>query len=92
MIEFEAPINMNGKAITNLKDPQPSDVSHAASVNFVNKKIKESEDRSIQLVQQENAFKKVMDEGLFILDDDDIHDMGNVNWDFPKINKKNSLF
>ena len=89
MIEFEAPINMNGKAITNLKDPQPSDVSHAASVNFVNKKIKESEDRSIQLVQQENAFKKVMDDDLFILEDDDIHEVCcNVNWDFHKVNQQ----
>ena len=80
-------LNMANHSIINLKDPQPSDSSYAASVNFVNttvngsnviingvidKKIQESEERSIQATQQENAFKKVMDDDLFIIEDDDI--------------------
>ena len=63
----------NKHSIIGLKDPQPSDASYAASVNFVNrtvngsnviingvidKKIKESEERSIRSVQQENVFRK----------------------------------
>ena len=73
-------LNMSNHSIINLKDPQSSDSSYAASVNFVNntvngiidKKIQESEERSIRAVQQENVFEKVMVDGLFILDDDDI--------------------
>ena len=98
---------MNGKAITNLKDPQPSDASYAASVNFVNRtintsnviingiidnKIQESEERSIQAVQQENVFKKVMDDSLFILEDDDIHQVAVVDKDFHKVNQKTYQF
>ena len=74
----------NKHSIIGLKDPQPSDSSYAASVNFVNKtvngsnviingiinkKIQESEERSIEAVQQENVFEKVMVDDLFILDD-----------------------
>ena len=59
-------LNMANHSIINLKDPQASDASYAASVNFVNntvngsnviingiidKKIQESEERSIQAVQ-----------------------------------------
>ena len=54
---------MNGKDITNLKDPQSSDSSYAASVNYVNttidRKIRESEERSIEAVQRENVSKKL---------------------------------
>ena len=106
-LEFEIPINMNGKTITNLKDPQASDASYAASVNFVNKtvngsnviingiidkKIQESEVRSIQATQQENAFKKVMDDDLFIIEDDDIVSFGIVEKDFHRVNKKTHEF
>ena len=85
---MENNIDMANHSIINLKDPQASDASYAASVNFVNnavngsnviingiidKKIQESEERSIQAVQQENVFEKVMVEDLFILDDDNIH-------------------
>ena len=106
-LEFEIPINMNGKAITNLKDPQASDASYAASVNFVNnvvngsnviingiidRKIQESEERSIQATQQENAFKKVMDDDLFIIEDDDIVSFGIVEKDFHRVNKKTHEF
>ena len=94
-------------SIVGLKDPQPSDSSYAASVNFVNttvngsnviingvidKKIKESEERSIRAVQQENVFEKVMVEDLFLLDDDDIHKVAVVDKDFHKVNQQTYQF
>ena len=94
-------------SIVGLKDPQPSDSSYAASVNFVNntvngsnviinniidKKIQESEERSIEAVQQENVFEKVMVDDLFILDDDDIHKVAVVDKDFHKVNQQTYLF
>ena len=93
--------------IIGLKDPQPSDSSYAASVNFVNntvngsnviinsiidKKIQESEERSIEAVQQENVFEKVMVDDLLILDDDDIHKVAVVDKDFHKVNQETYLF
>ena len=94
-------------SIIGLKDPQSSDSSYAASVNFVNntvngsnviinglidKKIQESEERSIRAVQQENVFEKVMVDDLFILDDDDIHKVAVVDKDFHKINQQTYQF
>ena len=94
-------------SIVGLKDSQPSDSSYAASVNFVNKtvngsnviindlikeKIQESEERSIEAVQQENVFEKVMVDDLFILDDDDIHKVAVVDKDFHKINQQTYQF
>ena len=70
---MEDNIDMANHSITNLKEPQPSDVSHAASVNYVtgaivnnnfiiigtiNDKIKELEEKTIQAVNQENVFEK----------------------------------
>ena len=103
----DSEINMNNNSIINLKDPQISDNSHAASVNFVNtsinhsntiingvidKKIKESEEKSIQTVNQENVFKKVMDDDEFKEDDDDIHKIGVQNKNFHSRNKKTYEF
>ena len=100
-------LNMDNHSIINLKDPQPSDSSYAASVNFVNntvngsnviindiidKKIQESEERSIQAVRQENVFEKVMVDDLFILDDDDIHKVAVVDKDFHKVNQQTYQF
>ena len=100
-------LNMANHSIINLKDPQPSDSSYAASVNFVNntvngsnviindiinKKIQESEERSIEAVQQENVFEKVMVDDLFILDDDDIKKVGVVNKEFHKVNQQTYQF
>ena len=87
-------------SIVGLKDPQPSDSSYAASVNYVNntvngiidKKIQESEERSIRAVQQENVFEKVMVDDLFILDDDDIHTVAVVNKEFHKVNQQTYQF
>ena len=100
-------LDMANHNLINLKDPQPSDNSHAASVNFVNtsinnsntiingvidKKIKESEEKSIQTVNQENVFKKVMDDDEFKEDDDDIHKIGVQNKNFHSRNKKTYEF
>ena len=97
---MEDDIDMANHSIINLKDPQPSDSSYAASVNFVNntvngiidKKIQESEERSIEAVQQENVFEKVMVDDLFILDDDDIHKVAVVDKDFHKVNQQTYQF
>ena len=66
-------LDMNNNKITNLADPQPSDSSYAASVNFVNntvngsnviingvidKKIKESEERAIRSSTARKCFRK----------------------------------
>ena len=100
-------LDMANHNLINLKDPQPSDNSHAASVNFVNntvthsntiingvidKKIKESEEKSIKTVNQENVFEKVMNDDEFKEDDDDIHKIGVQNKDFHSINKKTYEF
>ena len=98
----------NNNEIKNLKDPQPSDASYAASVNFVNKtvngsnviingiidnKIQESEERSIQSVQQENIFKKVMTDNLFKEDDDRIEFLSTINYNLlHRINHLTYLF
>ena len=101
-------LNMNTHSIIDLKDPLPSDSSHAASVNFVNKtvngsnvimdgiinqKIQESEERSIQSVQQENIFKKVMTDNLFKEDDDRIEFLSTINYNLlHRINHLTYLF
>ena len=100
-------LNMANHSIINLKDPQPSDSSYAASVNFVNntvngsnviindiinKKIQESEERSIEAVQQENVFEKGLVDDLFILDDDDIKKVAVVNKEFHKVNQQTYQF
>ena len=104
---MEDDIDMANHSIINLKDPKSSDASYAASVNFVNntvnhsktiingvidKKIKESEEKSIQIVNQENVFEKVMNDDEFKEDDDDIHKIGVQNKDFHSINKKTYEF
>ena len=104
---MEDNINMAQQSIINLKDPQPSDASNAASVNFVHTtindsnaiinrvidtKIKASEERSIQAVMQENVFKKIMSDDLFIIEDDEIHKVAVVDKDFHKINQQTYNF
>ena len=53
-------LDMGNHSIINLKEANASDINNAASVNFVNntieKKIQESEERSIQSVQQGNIY------------------------------------
>ena len=55
-------------------------------------KIKDSETSSIDLIDQENVFKIVMDDDLFKEDDDDIHKIGVKNKDFHLVNKKTYEF
>ena len=100
-------LDMNNNEIKNLKYPQPSDASHAASVDFVNntiggnntvisniieKRIQESEERSIQSVQQENVFEKVMTDNLF-KEDDRIEFLSTINYNLlHRINHLTYLF
>ena len=100
-------LDMANNSIINLKEPGASDSNHAASVKFVNtivnnsessminlinNKIKESEEGSIEVVQQENVFKKVMDDDEFKEDDNDIHKVGVQNKNFHLVNKKTYEF
>ena len=66
--------------------------SSKADQKYVDDKIKESEERSIRSLYKENVFKKVMDDGLFIEDDDDIHKIGKVDKDFHPVNKQTYHF
>ena len=100
-------INMANNSIINLKEPGASDSNYAASVKFVNtivknsessminlinNKIKKSEEESIEVVQQENVFKKVMNDDEFKEDDSDIHKVGVRNKNFHLVNKKTYEF
>ena len=100
-------LDMANNSIINLKEPGASDSNHAASVKFVNtivnnsesgminlinNKIKELEEGSIEVVQQENVFKKVMDDDEFREDDSDIHKVGVRNKNFHLVNKKTYEF
>ena len=100
-------LDMANNNIINLKEPGASDSNHAASVKFVNTivnncesgminlindKIKKSEEGSIEAVQQENVFKKVMDDDEFKEDDSDIHKVGVRNKNFHLVNKKTYEF
>ena len=66
--------------------------SSKADQQYVDDKIKESEERSTRSLYKENVFKKVMDDGLFIEDDDDIHKIGKVDKDFHRVNKQTYHF
>ena len=101
-------LDMNNNEIKNLKYPQLSDASYAASVDFVNNtiagnntvisniidlRLQESEERSIQSVQQENVFKKVMTDNLFKEDDDRIEFLSTINYNLlHRINHLTYLF
>ena len=101
-------LDMNNNEIKKLKYPQPSDASYAASVDFVNNtiagnntvisniidlRLQESEERSIQSVQQENIFKKVMTDNLFKEHDDRIEFISTINYNLlHRINHLTYLF
>ena len=80
---------MAGHSIIDLKDPNPSDSDHAASVNFVNKTIDDRLKYSVQSADKSNAFQYVMDNpaGQFY-DEDDIKGIKKTVKDFHKINKE----
>ena len=100
--KMEADLDMNGNNIISLKDPLPSNSQYAASVNFVNKsisdsnanlskiidsKITEAEKFKIKSSTQNNAFLFVMEDDLFREDDNDITKVGEVDKDFYQIKK-----
>ena len=104
---MEDDIDMANHSIINLKEAKNHQATYAANVKFVanaivdnntilqteiDSKIKASEERSIQAVQQENVFEKVMVDDLFILDDDDIHKVAVVDKDFHKVNQQTYQF
>ena len=91
--------NINNNAMKNLKDPVDKKdaankeyVDTKADKKFVDDKIKESEERSIRAVSQENAFLKVMDDDLFVIEDDDIHRVGGVDKKFHQVNQQTYQF
>ena len=92
-------LNINNQAMKNLKDPVDKKdaankeyVDTKADKKFVDDKIKESEERSIRAVSQENAFLKVMDDDLFVIEDDDIHRVGVVDKKFHQVNQQTYQF
>ena len=105
---MQGDLDMNNNEIKNLKYPQPSDVGYAAPVDYVNStiagnntvisniinvRLKELEERSIQSVQQENVFKKVMSDNLFKEDDDRIEFLSTINYNLlHRINHLTYLF
>ena len=80
--------DLGGNSIINIKDPNPSDNNHAASVIFVNKTIDDKLKYSVQSSDTSNAFQYVMDDpaGQFY-DEDDIKGFKKTNKDYHKINK-----
>ena len=100
-------IDMANHSIVNLKEPEDHQATYAANVKFVanaivdnnttlqteiDSKIEASEERSIQAVQQENVFEKVMVDDLFKLDGTDIHKVTVVDKDFHKVNQQTYQF
>ena len=105
---MEDDIDMAQHSITNLKKPEDHQATYAANVKFVadaivnsnfiiigtiNDKIKESEEKSIQAVNQENVFEKVMTDNLFKEDDDRIEYVATINYNLlHRINHQTYLF
>ena len=94
-----SPINMNDSYLYGLPDPNSADdaankryvdtkAATKADKKFVDDKIKES----IRAVSQENAFLKVMDDDLFVIEEDDIHRLGVVDKNFHVVNPKTYKF
>ena len=82
--------NVNNFHIKNLKEPK--DDTDAANKEYVDDEIQKSELRSIRAVSQENAFLKVMDDDLFVIEDDDIHRVGVVDKKFHQVNQQTYQF
>ena len=94
---MENNIDMANHSIINIKEPEDHQATYAANVKFVNdtieKKIQESEERSIQSAQQENVFEKVMTDNLFKEDDDRIEFLSTINYNLlHRINHLTYLF
>ena len=72
MLEFEAPINMNGKAITNLKDPVND--HDAATKKYMETHVSNSH---VTSSDKSNAFQYVMNNPSHLIEEDDI-EFGNL--------------
>ena len=84
---------MNGDLHNKIIDVNiPLNDSDVSNKKYVDDQIKKSEERAIENVDQENVFKKVMDDDEFKEDDDDIHKVGVQNKDFHSVNKKTYEF
>ena len=104
---MEDNIDMANHGIINLKEPEDHQATYAANVKFVanaivdnnttlqteiDSKIEASKERSIQAVQQEHVFEKVMVDDLFKLDNTDIPKVAVVDKDFHKVNQQTYQF
>ena len=85
MLEFEAPINMNGKAITNLKDPVND--QDAVTKKYMETHVSNSH---VTSSNRSNAFQYVMNNPSHLIEEDDIEFGGLVTFQSSphSINKK----
>ena len=85
MLEFEAPINMNGKAITNLKGPVND--QDAATKKYMETHVSNSH---VTSSDRSNAFQYVMNNPSHLIEEDDIEFGGLVTFQSSphSINKK----
>ena len=85
MLEFEIPINMNGKAITNLKDPVNN--QDAATKKYMETHVSNSH---VTSSDRSNAFQYVMNNPSHLIEEDDIEFGGLVTFQSSphSINKK----
>ena len=67
MLEFEVPINMNGKAITNLKDPVND--QNAATKKYMETHVSNSH---VTRSDRSNALQYVMNNPSHLIEEDDI--------------------
>ena len=84
-LEFEIPINMNGKAITNLKDPVNN--QDAATKKYMETHVSNSH---VTSSNRSNAFQYVMNNPSHLIEEDDIEFGGLVTFQSSphSINKK----
>ena len=85
-------LDLGGNNIINIKQPNNYNYNYAANVEFVIDKVINSETNSIKVIDQENVFKKVMDDDEFKEGDSYIHKDGVVQKDFHKLNQKTYKF
>ena len=85
-------LDLGGNSIINIKEPDNSDLNYAANVIFVMNKVQATEIKSIKVIEQENVFKKVMDDDEFKEGDSYIHKDGVVQKDFHKLNQQTYKF
>ena len=81
-------LDMGGNSIHNVKTPEPSDVDHAANVNYVNKTVDERESITLQKIS-ETVPKKVFYKGYLKHDNDSfIRFFANGTEDFTRYTRQ----